>query len=290
MDFMQKLKQKYENFQQHGTTKNVGSSDRVWPEYKTKEGVVDNVRILLYPDGDVAKEFEILERIDVEEVEGWKWPKDNLPLCPQGNYGERSAIQEFASSLYIDENGNRIGKDEIDPESKELFRRLMPRRYWVFRVLVRGKESEGPKYFKTKNREDYEYIVGKIMDPDFFETGGFISQEPEHTAHDFKMTGKKNAGGYKMNDFDVSIKPTVLLSKDFASSFEEMKTQKTSPEELFKRISYDESKEILNNFLKGYFEEKGLERENFVKYSSSDSEEESDLDKKMKSLKEKVSK
>lgn len=273
---LEKLQRQFDRYKEKGTIKETGGN---WQfetkEYRTKEGRKDKIRFLLYPDGDICKEFSIYNKLDLEDVPGWKYPKDTRPMCPKDTYGERSAIREYASSLY---EGLEDPAD-IDPLDKELFKNLMPRKNWVFRVLWRGYEDGGPKYFVTKDKDDYEYILEKILDPKFKKKGGFIGDN----ALDFEATGKPNAGGFKMNSFEPDMDPSPLLPDDCAITSDDLATMNVTPEEIFKRIDYNESVQILDKFMTRFFHERGIEKPEIG--SGVEHDDKSELDKKFESVK-----
>lgn len=280
MNQLEKLKQQFQNYKDHGSLKETadGNWEQKSKEYKTKEGREDQIRLLLYPDGDICKEFDAIEKVDLEEVPGWKYPKDNLPLCPKRNFGERSAFQDYASSLYE----GLEDKDAIDPVSKKLFKTLMPTKFFVFKVLVRGMEEFGPKYFKVKDirndeqNNDYLKIMDKVLSSEYQEDGGFVGDK----ALDFKATGKKNAGGFKVNSLEPTRKPTPLLPKGCPLSKEEIDNMNNSPQELFKRITYEESEQLLEKHMKRWLHEQGIEQDDIPKYGASEPPPQSELDKK----------
>jgi hypothetical protein len=188
---MELMKKKLAALRGEGTD----SSESPW--FRPDEGDQD-IRIVPSPDGDPLK--EMFFHYNVGDHRGGI-------LCPKRNFGDKCPICEFASALW------REGTDKNDEESKKLAKSLFVRARFFSPVVVRGRETEGIKFYGYGKRA-YENLLGYILDPDY----GDITDTLEGTDIALTYTKPTTPGAYPQTSLKMRRNTSSLLEDTEAIS------------------------------------------------------------------------
>ncbi len=154
---LDKLREKLDKVQRKNTTQKSEKSVWFFPEDQSKVDGANIVRFLPWADQPdmPIKELAFYYGIRMPEAGGRK-SKAFLSLR---QFGEADPIQEAIDVLW-----KADGKTEDESkQDRELCKKLFPTTVYYFLVLVRGKESEGPKIWQTQSKKIYEKIVKSIL-------------------------------------------------------------------------------------------------------------------------------
>ena len=163
-------------------------------------------------------------------------------MCPKRNFGEKCPICDYASSLWQE------GTDEGKKMAKDLF----ARQRFFSNVVVRGKESEGPKPYGY-GKELYKKLIKVVIDPDY----GDITDIDN--GRDVKLMYEKG-GGASFPSSDITVKP---VTKPLAKTKKEIKEilDKVRPvDSFFERKTPPEVALILEHFLADPFDNDGQKK------------------------------
>jgi hypothetical protein len=188
---MELMKKKLSALRGEGTD----SSESPW--FRPEEGDQD-IRIVPSPDGDPLK--EMFFHYNVGDHRGGI-------LCPKRNFGDKCPICEFASALW------REGTDKNDEESKKLAKSLFVRARFFSPVVIRGRETEGVKFYGYGKRA-YENLLGYILDPDY----GDITDTLEGTDIALTYTKPTTPGAYPQTSLKMRRNTSPLLEDTEAIS------------------------------------------------------------------------
>ena len=149
------------------------------------------------------------------------------------SFGRPDPVAEFADKLKS--TGN---KDEWIQG-----KRLEPKMRTFAPVVVRGKESEGVKFWGF-GKTVYQELLGVIADPDYGDitdatNGRDIGIERQTPAEAGNQYGKTT----------VRVKPNQTAMTDDAKLLESLMDNQADLVELYTEPSYDELKEVLANYL-----------------------------------------
>ena len=149
------------------------------------------------------------------------------------SFGRPDPVAEFADKLKS--TGN---KDEWIQG-----KRLEPKMRTFAPVVVRGKESEGVKFWGF-GKTVYQELLGVIADPDYGDitdatNGRDIGIERQTPAEAGNQYGKTT----------VRVKPNQTTITDDATLLESIMDNQSDLVELYTEPTYDELKEVLQNFL-----------------------------------------
>ena len=149
------------------------------------------------------------------------------------SFGRPDPVAEFADKLKS--TGN---KDEWIQG-----KRLEPKMRTFAPVIVRGKESEGVKFWGF-GKTVYQELLGVIADPDYGDitdatNGRDIGIERQTPAEAGNQYGKTT----------VRVKPNQTAMTDDASLMESLMDNQSNLTELYTEPTYDELKDVLQNFL-----------------------------------------
>ena len=149
------------------------------------------------------------------------------------SFGRPDPVQEFADKLKS--TGN---KDEWIQG-----KRLEPKMRTFAPVIVRGKESEGVKFWGF-GKTVYQELLGVIADPDYGDitdttNGRDIGIERQTPAEAGNQYGKTT----------VRVKPNQSTITDNKELLETVLNNQSELTELYNEPTYDELKEVLANFL-----------------------------------------
>ena len=149
------------------------------------------------------------------------------------SFGRPDPVAEFADKLKS--TGN---KDEWIQG-----KRLEPKMRTFAPVVVRGKESEGVKFWGF-GKTVYQELLGVIADPDYGDitdatNGRDIGIERQTPAEAGNQYGKTT----------VRVKPNQTAITDDATLLESLMDNQSNLTELYNEPTYDELKEVLQNYL-----------------------------------------
>lgn len=91
------------------------------------------------------------------QIDG-KWRKI---YDPDKNDGEESPLTDAARAIF--DAAKEQTNEEIKKSLKSEGAKLLPDMYYIFKVLERGAELEGPKYWRFKNNHKGEGVMDKII-------------------------------------------------------------------------------------------------------------------------------
>jgi hypothetical protein len=149
------------------------------------------------------------------------------------SFGRPDPVAEFADKLKS--TGN---KDEWIQG-----KRLEPKMRTFAPVIVRGKESEGVKFWGF-GKTVYQELLGVIADPDYGDitdatNGRDIGIERQTPAEAGNQYGKTT----------VRVKPNQTAMTDDAKLLESLMDNQSNLTELYNEPTYDELKDVLQNYL-----------------------------------------
>ena len=149
------------------------------------------------------------------------------------SFGRPDPVAEFADKLKS--TGN---KDEWIQG-----KRLEPKMRTFAPVVVRGKESEGVKFWGF-GKTVYQELLGVIADPDYGDitdatNGRDIGIERQTPAEAGNQYGKTT----------VRVKPNQTAITDDATLLENLMDNQSNLTELYNEPTYDELKDVLQNYL-----------------------------------------
>jgi len=157
----------------------------------------------------------------------------NKTMISPLNFGEKDPIAEFAKQL----------RQTSDKDNWRLAKKLDAKMRIFAPVVVRGEESEGVKLWQF-GKEIYEAFLQMAADE---EVGDFTDVA---TGRDIKLNtvGPESTGTpYNRTTVSPSMKQSTL--SDDADAVEAMLEDQKNPLEVFKRYSFDEMKEALQEWL-----------------------------------------
>ena len=149
------------------------------------------------------------------------------------SYGRPDPVQQFADKLKSTGNKDEwIQGKRIEPK----MRTFVP-------VVVRGEESEGVKFWGF-GKTVYQELLGIIADPDY----GDISDST--TGRDIVVERQTPAeAGNQYGKTTVRVKPNQTTITDDATLLESIMENQSDLVELYNEPTYDELKEVLQNYL-----------------------------------------
>ena len=158
---------------------------------------------------------------------------NNKTYLSPASFGKPDPVAEFADKLKS--TGN---KDEWIQG-----KRLEPKMRTFAPVIVRGKESEGVKFWGF-GKTVYQELLGVIADPDYGDitdatTGRDIGIERQTPAEAGNQYGKTT----------VRVKPNQTAITEDADMLQSIFDNQADLTELYTEPSYDELKEVLQNYL-----------------------------------------
>tara|TARA_A100001515_G_scaffold143448_1_gene144579 strand:+ start:463 stop:1209 length:747 start_codon:yes stop_codon:yes gene_type:complete len=207
---MKKMRQKLAALQNKG---GGNSKNAFW---KPQDGD-QTIRIVPTPDGDPFKEYWFYYNIGKTPI-----------LCPKKNFGEESAIFDFATELYR----------EGTPDSIEMAKKLFPKQRFFSPVVVRGEEDQGVRVWGY-SRTVYEQLLNLVLDPDYDDI-----TDPD-VGTDLTLTyGKKPGAMFPSTNLKPKRKSSVLCEDGDAECLALLE-QVPDFSELFERKTPEEVAQIL---------------------------------------------
>jgi len=172
------------------------------------------------------KEFPFTEMMFYYEI-------GSKTIPSPANWSEKDPIMEFTKQL----------RQSSDSENWRLAKKLDPKVRVFAPIIVRGEEDEGVKLWQF-GKETYQEFLNMASDE---EIGDFTDI---YEGRDIKLnTVGPEATGTKYNK--TSISPS-LKSSPLANNEDEVKrflNDQSNPLEVFKKYSFDEIKQMLQNWL-----------------------------------------
>ena len=157
------------------------------------------------------------------------WPRALSPL----SFGRPDPVAEFADKLKS--TGN---KDEWIQG-----KRLEPKMRTFAPVIVRGKESEGVKFWGF-GKTVYQELLGVIADPDY----GDITDATN--GRDIGIDRQTPAeAGNQYGKTTVRVKPNMTPITEDVNMLQSIFDNQSDLTELYNEPTYDELKEVLQNYL-----------------------------------------
>lgn len=154
-------------------------------------------------------------------------------MASPSNWGEKDPIAEFAKQL----------RQTNDKDNWRLAKKLDPKVRTFIPVIVRGEESEGVKLWQF-GKETYQDFLNMAADEEVGDyTDVLEGRDVKLTTVGPEVTGTK----YNKTNISPSLKSSPLSNdKDQVNSFLE---DQVDPMKVFKRYSFDEIKESLQEWL-----------------------------------------
>ena len=151
------------------------------------------------------------------------------------SFGRPDPVAEFADKLKS--TGN---KDEWIQG-----KRLEPKMRTFAPVIVRGRESEGVKFWGF-GKTVYQELLGFISDPDYGDISDPVNgRDVVVEFHTAEETGKS------FPSTSIRVKPNQTPITEDASILEAIKETQKDITEIYQERSYDELTEALNEYLNG---------------------------------------
>lgn len=149
------------------------------------------------------------------------------------SFGQADVVFDFAQKM-------RRSKDELE---RKVAYRLEPKMRTYAMVLIRGKESEGPKYWAF-GKTVYAELLGVIADPDYGDITDLVSGRD--VVVDF--TPAKTAGEFPKTT--IRVKPNTSKAFDDPALVEKIKAIKAL-NDIWPVPTESELKDALEKYLKG---------------------------------------
>jgi hypothetical protein len=153
------------------------------------------------------------------------------------SFGRPDPIVEFCQTL------RRSKNKETAQDDYRLALKLEPKARTFVMVLVRGKESEGPKFWGF-GRTVFSDLLGFMADPDYGDITDPLS------GRDVTVEFSPDAKDPRQNKTTIRVKPNVSKAFTDESILQKVKDTK-NPADIWTEPSYDELKVILEKYLAG---------------------------------------
>ena len=158
---------------------------------------------------------------------------NNKTYLSPASFGRPDPVEEFANKL----------KSSGDKDEWIQGKRLEPKMRTFAPVIVRGQESEGVKFWGF-GKTVYQELLGVIADPDYGDitdatNGRDIGIERQTPAEAGNQYGKTT----------VRVKPNMTPITEDANLLESVLNNQSELTELYTEPTYDELKEVLQNYL-----------------------------------------
>lgn len=165
---------------------------------------------------------------------------NNRSYLSPASFGRPDPIIEFADKL------KRMGSKEDYREAKK----LEPKLRTYIPVLVRGQENEGIKFWGF-GKTVYQELLGYFADPDY----GDLTHPTE--GRDIIVEYAAPEGGQSYPTTTIRVKPNATKLADTPEKMKQLMDGQTEITSLYKELSYDELKKLLENWLAGGNTEEG---------------------------------
>ena len=149
-------------------------------------------------------------------------------------FGEADPVVEFAEQLR-----NSGNSDDFN-----LAKKLTPKMRVLVPVIVRGKESEGVKYWGF-GKQVYQEILQFLADPDYGDITDIKS------GRDITVNFTPGDGNGTFAKTSIMVKPNQSPATEDANLLDQIVNGQVDLFEIYKKKSYDELKTILQEWLDG---------------------------------------
>ena len=165
---------------------------------------------------------------------------NNKSYLSPASFGRPDPIVEFAEKL------KRMGTKEDWREAKK----LEPKLRTFVPVLVRGQENEGIKFWGF-GKTVYQELLGYFADPDY----GDLSHPLN--GRDIIVEYSAPEGGATYPTTTIRVKPNATKLADDNDKIKQLLDSQKDITTIYKELTYDELKAILQNWLSGNTTEDG---------------------------------
>ena len=148
-------------------------------------------------------------------------------------FGRPDPIEEFAQKLKT--SGNR--------EEYQMARKLESKMRTFAPIVVRGEESQGVKFWGF-GKTVYQELLSVIADPDYGDITDPVSGRD--VAVEFKTAEET---GKSFPSTSIRVKPNQTPIIEDKAKLEALLDNQKNIAELYQELSYDELKDVLNNYL-----------------------------------------
>tara|TARA_B100000287_G_scaffold345450_1_gene332850 strand:+ start:394 stop:1131 length:738 start_codon:yes stop_codon:yes gene_type:complete len=223
---LNRIKNKLSNLQNTN-----GQKSHLWKPSPGKQ----QIRIIPYK---FDKEFPFIELWFHYGING------KTILSPK-SFNEKDPIEEFSTQLR-----NSGSKDDY-----QLSRKLSPKLRVYAPIIVRGEETDGVRYWGF-GKMVYQELLSIMSDEDYGDiTDTKIGRD---VVVDFKTAEET---GKSFPSTTIRVKPNTTTLSENDEVIKRWLDEQKSIKELFKHHTYDEMKELLNNWLDGVPSESDEETE-----------------------------
>lgn len=165
---------------------------------------------------------------------------NNKSYLSPASFGRPDPIVEFAEKL------KRMGTKEDYREAKK----LEPKLRTFVPVLVRGQENEGIKFWGF-GKTVYQELLGYFADPDYGDLSHPLS------GRDLIVDYAAPEGGASYPTTTIRVKPNATKLVEDADKMKQLIESQKDITTIYKELTYDELKKILENWLSGNTTEDG---------------------------------
>lgn len=212
------IKQRLQAMQQNNSSSGNNSADHIWkpPVGKSQVRIVPYAFDKSNPFIEMYFHYEIGKRTIVSPT----------------SFGRPDPIVEFAEKLKRsgDKDDWKLGK-KIEPK----FRVYAP-------VIVRGKESEGVKFWSF-GKQIYQELLSVIADPDYGDISDIMGGRDLTVEH----IAAEKEGAFP--SYVVRVKPNTTPATQDKEVADMIVNKQKSITDLFKEMSYEEMTEVLEKWL-----------------------------------------
>lgn len=165
---------------------------------------------------------------------------NNKSYLSPASFGRPDPIVEFAEKL------KRMGTKEDYREAKK----LEPKLRTFVPVLVRGAENEGIKFWGF-GKTVYQELLGYFADPDYGDLSHPLS------GRDLIVDYAAPEGGASYPTTTIRVKPNATKLVEDTEKMKQLVESQKDITTIYKELTYDELKTILQNWLSGSTTEDG---------------------------------
>lgn len=162
------------------------------------------------------------------------WGFKPYPILALSNWGEDDPINEFCQSL----------RKSKDPEDWNLAKKLSQKTQYITPVIVRGEEEKGVRFWSF-GVTIYKQLLALAEDEDY----GDFSSITEGRDFTLEVVEDMVLGKKQKKVAGLRIKPKVSPLSTDAEQAKRWLEEQTDVRTLNKKLSYDEIKQILENYL-----------------------------------------
>lgn len=175
-----------------------------------------------------------------------------FPIISPTNFGDKDPIVEFVKQL----------RETSDSDNWRLAKKLEPKMRVYMPIIVRGKEEEGVKLWGF-GKEIYMELLSMVEDEDIGDFTDIITgRDLTLTTLDASQTGT----GYNKTTLRARTAHTPLAEDN--NLVKTLLEDQPNPEEVFTRMSFEDMKKVLHEYLAPDEEEEGITSEPAVAFDT----------------------